>query len=565
MRPSEANQIPARERALLDSLPRLRALSDASALLVATLDDEEFLGRLPTIVVRELATICVVDLRENGRYRRKSVAAQDAEGTMLAEELAELTLDWSRPYLGSEAMSEGRAVLVPEVTDALLIASAQGPAHLDLMRRLDVRSVMAAPMIGRAGVVGAMTFISSMPGRAYGAEDLAVAQEIAQRAAVAVDHARLYREAQKAIVARENLMAIVSHDLRNPLTTVLMTTDLLLRTVPDDRRRRGRKHAETLQRAAVRMDRLIRDLLDFATVEGGRLIIDPKTHTTGELAMEALEYQERQAADKAVRLVLEGAANNLQIVCDRERLQQVFSNLLGNALKFTPRGGAVTLGIARRGGDVCFSVSDTGPGIPRHELPHIFERFWQARGTARLGTGLGLSIAKGIVELHGGRIWVESEVGLGSTFSFTCPLAATSTFEVPEDTRLPARPAQSAPSGAKTIMMVDDDADVRHALRPIIEREGYVLIEAENGVAALERLRREPMPHLILLDLEMPIMDGWGFLAERNRDLALRAIPVVVISAHRDVARRLAAARASYVQKPFRPESLVETIQRLAY
>src|SRR5204863_2220723 len=197
--------------------------------------------------------------------------------------------------------------------------------------------------------------------------------------------ARVFREAQKAIAARENLMAIVSHDLRNPLATILMSAELLLRSVPNDRRRRDRKYAETVHRSAVRMDRLVRDLLDFATVEGGRLVIDPKAHSAKELVLEALEAQEHLALERSVRLELIEEAEDTAVLCDRERVQQVFANLLGNALKFTPRDGSITLRIGLKDGEVCFSVTDTGPGIPRHELPHIFERFWQARGTARLG------------------------------------------------------------------------------------------------------------------------------------------------------------------------------------
>jgi signal transduction histidine kinase/ActR/RegA family two-component response regulator len=550
---------------LKDEVARLRALADAGALLVSALDDEEVVGRLPTIVVRELATICIVDLREGGR-RRKGVAAHDSRWAPLAEELALYDLDWSRPYLGSQALLEGRPVLASVVTDELIVSGAQSAAHLELLRRLELRSMMAVPMIGRGGVVGSLTFLSSKPGRVYADDDLTFAREIAHRAAAAVDRARLHQEAQKAIATRENLMAIVSHDLRNPLTTILMTAELLLRTVPNDRRRRDRKHAETIHRSAARMDRLVRDLLDFATVEGGRLVIEPKPHLAKALAQEALEAQEGLAMEKAVQLELVQTAEDALILCDRERIEQVFANLLGNALKFTPRGGRITLSIGRRDGDVCFAVTDRGPGIPRHELPHIFERFWQARGTARLGTGLGLSIAEGIVGLHGGHIWVDSEVGQGSTFSFTCPLApANARLESREIFPLPTpRAAERASRPTRTILLVDDDADVRHALRPIIEREGYVLKEAENGLAALERLKREGPPDLILLDLEMPVMDGWGFLSERERDAALRAVPVIVISAHRDVARRVAAARACYIQKPFRPESLVQTIERLA-
>jgi CheY-like chemotaxis protein len=225
-------------------------------------------------------------------------------------------------------------------------------------------------------------------------------------------------------------------------------------------------------------------------------------------------------------------------------------------MKFTGPGGSIALSIERRDDVVAFTIADTGPGIAQLELPHVFERFWQARGTARLGTGLGLSIAKGIVESHGGRISADSQVGRGSKFTFTCPIAAR---------EAPAKIVTEPPAvRGKLVLLVDDDDDVRRALRPIIELQGHAVIEASNGAEALQRLRSDPLPQLIVLDLQMPVMDGWSLLAERNRDPVLRSIPVIVVSAHDDVERRVSAARASYVRKPFLPSSLVATIERLA-
>jgi signal transduction histidine kinase len=545
------------ERALRDTMLRLRVLSDASGLLATSLDDDEVLGRLVDILARDVATFCVIDVCEQGRVRRKAVGVNASERSELAGELAGFELDWSRPHPGHEAIGAGRSILVPETTDDFLVAMSQGPEHLELLRRLELRSMVTVPLIGRDRVVGALTLLSSTPERHYGPRDLSFANELAKRTALAIENARLYREARKAIAARENFMAIVSHDLRNPLTTILMTTDLLLRDVPNDRRRRTRKHAETVQRSAARMDRLIRDLLDFASVEDGRLIIDRKPHAARDLAREAIDAQEGQAAAKGLRLTLHCPPGELAILCDRERLQQVFANLIDNAMKFTGTGGSIAVSVERRDDLVAFTIADTGPGIAQLELPHVFERFWQARGTARLGTGLGLSIAKGIVESHGGKIWATSQVGRGSTFTFTCPIAP------PRDA--PAKIVAEPPAvRGKLVLLVDDDDDVRRALRPIIELQGHAVIEATNGAEALQRLRSEPLPQLILLDLQMPVMDGWSLLAERNRDPLLRAIPVIVVSAHDDVERRVSAARASYVRKPFLPSSLVATIESLA-
>jgi signal transduction histidine kinase len=211
----------------------------------------------------------VVDVCEQGRVRRQIVASHDPIHAALAAELAGLEIDWNRPHLGHEALDAGRSVLVSDTTDEFLQAMAQTPHHLELLRRLEVRSMMAVPIVGRDRVLGTITFLSSDLAKLrmiYGAHDLRFANELAQRTALALDNARLFREAQRAVAARaRNVMAIVSHDLRNPLTTILMTTDLLLSAVPNDRRRRDRKHAGDAAGArAVRMDRLVRDLLDFA-------------------------------------------------------------------------------------------------------------------------------------------------------------------------------------------------------------------------------------------------------------------------------------------------------------
>ena len=248
-----------------------------------------------------------------------------------------------------------------------------------------------------------------------------VTHDVSKQRGVELDNVRLVGEAQEALRAREDLLAIVSHDLRNPLGVVLASTALLLKAnLPPDKQERARRQVEAIQRAGNRMNRLIRDLLDFASIQAGRLSVSMRPQEVVAMVNEVLEVTEPLAAAKSLRLVAD-VAPGLAIRCDHDRVIQLFSNLVGNAVKFTPDGGTITVHAAPDGEVVRFSVADTGPGIPADELPHVFDRYYQAQRKNRDGIGLGLSIARGIVEAHGGRIWVESKEGEGSTFFFTLP------------------------------------------------------------------------------------------------------------------------------------------------
>jgi signal transduction histidine kinase len=236
---------------------------------------------------------------------------------------------------------------------------------------------------------------------------------------VETENVRLVGEAQEALRAREDLLAIVSHDLRNPLGVVLASTALLLKSnLPPDKQERARRQVEAIQRAGNRMNRLIRDLLDFASIQAGRLSVSKHPQDVAAMVNEVLEVTEPLAAAKSHRLVAD-VVPELAIKCDHDRVIQLFSNLVGNAVKFTADGGTITVRAVPDSGIVRFSVTDTGPGISADELPYVFDRYYQAQRRNRDGIGLGLSIARGIVEAHGGRIWAESEEGKGSTFSFT--------------------------------------------------------------------------------------------------------------------------------------------------
>ena len=246
-------------------------------------------------------------------------------------------------------------------------------------------------------------------------------------ASMAIESARLTDEAQRATRAREDVLAVVAHDLRNPLSTILMSASFL-QEPPDagDSFLAPTALGQRIHRAASRMEDLIKDLLDLAAIEAGQLAVERQPVKALALTADAVELMAPLASAKGLHLSVREDSDDALLSCDRGRVLQVFSNLVGNAVKFTPAGQRITLAAAADEADEAafrFTVADSGPGIPAEQLPHIFDRYWQARNTDRQGVGLGLSIAAGIVAAHGGRIWVDSDAGHGTAFHFTLPRA----------------------------------------------------------------------------------------------------------------------------------------------
>ena len=253
------------------------------------------------------------------------------------------------------------------------------------------------------------------------ASDLEAADEL-QRRAIEVDLERRLLSEQRAVRTRDDLIAVVSHDLRSPLSSILMQAELMLNTA---RLRRGNLTpiacgVERIRRSATHMKALIEDLLDLARIEAQRFALHLQSVESRVMVEEALLAASPLAEAKRITLAAE-LIDSPRLEADPERILRVLSNLLGNAIKFTPEGGNITVRAERRGDELLITVVDTGPGIAADQLPHVFERYWKARPASQIGAGLGLYIAKGIVEAHGGRIWAESSTG-GARLTFTLPL-----------------------------------------------------------------------------------------------------------------------------------------------
>jgi PAS domain S-box-containing protein len=397
-------------------------LAEAGAVLAASLDYEQTLATVAHLVVRDFADWCIVEIVEqHEQIERLKVVSADLSKAKLCAVLEQLPIDRERSYFLRAVVDTKQSLIVEHVTSEQLESIAQGADHLQALRAVSPTSLMALPLLRHGQLLGVLAFLSS-GSRRYGRSDLRLAEALADRAAVAIENARLYNASVEATQIRDQVLSFVAHDLRNPLGTITMQASLLQRSGAEPERR-SRKPAETIQRAAARMNRLIQDILDVSRMEGGHLSVEQARVPAQQIVSDSVEAQKPLTSSASIDLQLELETGVPDVWADRDRILQVFENLIGNAVRCTKPSGRITVGAASHDGEVVFWVEDTGAGITAEEMPHVFDRFWQARKTRRTGAGLGLQIVKGIVEAHGGRIWVESKVGVGTTFLFTLPTA----------------------------------------------------------------------------------------------------------------------------------------------
>jgi PAS domain S-box-containing protein len=412
LRDSTEQKLIEREQSILAMLGKEAASS---------LDYEERMTKVVQLVVRELADFAALYLlADDGALQWTDVANRDPLQVWFCELLGKLPIDLPPPHPVWQILETRRSVLV-EVTPDVLASFAQNDEHRRALEEISPNSILGVPLWADERCMGALYFVSTKR-HAYSSRDVLLAEEFGRRAGGIIEHARLHRTAQQAILARDEVLGIVAHDLRNPLGRILLQVALFRQpgTAPA---RRFSESLDAIERAATRMNRLIQDLLDVTRMDAESLSIEQSRVSAAEVVLQFVEAQRPLSSSTSVELRIDLAPDLGNVFADRHRLLQILENLVDNALKFTKPGGRVTIGAARREGEMLFWVADTGAGIEQKDLPHLFDRFWQARKTGRHGAGLGLPIAKGIVEAHGGRIWVDSEIGRGSTFFFTLPIA----------------------------------------------------------------------------------------------------------------------------------------------
>ena len=408
---------------------RLRLMVDAGATLASSLDFAATIANVARLAVPAFADWCTVRVvgDDDRSVQHLAVAHRDPAAEELARELARLyPVDLGADRGIARVIRLGETQLDPAVTDEMLRAGARDEEHARRMRELAPRSRLSVPLAARGHILGAVSFITTEPGRAFGPDDVPFAEELARRCALAIDNARLHLEAQLAVRSRDEFLSIASHELRTPVTTVRGYAQLLERDL-----RRGTLVPERVERAVAaigestdRLAHLTRDLLDLSRIRTGQLVLRPEPIDLAGL-IETVAAPYRANLGERHRLRVELPETPVPVVADGERLTQVLTNLLDNAFKYSPDGGEVALLLDPGAHDVSVRVSDQGIGVPADALETIFQPYARATNAAEspmAGMGLGLFVCRTIVERHGGRMWAESQgQATGTTVAFVLP------------------------------------------------------------------------------------------------------------------------------------------------
>lgn len=408
---------------------RLAFLAEASAHLASSLDYETTLRRVARLAVPELADWCVVDtLNEDGSVRLLAVAHVDPGKETLVRELRQHYPPAPQARYGLQrVLGTGLPEVYRDILPSWRQAAARDAEHLRLMQALDARSSMCVPLRARGQTLGAMTFVCAESGRRYGPSDLALAQDLADRCALALDNARLHGRLQETLRTREMFLASLAHDLKTPLTASMGYAQLMRREVTKAGQtkavRRLADWATIIEINAARAAALLDELLDIARLEAGQAL-NLERRPTDLVALAERIVGEHQRDTERHRITFDAQEPELIGEWDVMRLARVLDNLLGNAIKYSPKGGEITVQVTREGPWAVLTVADQGMGIPEADRSLIFEQFHRGRNVTgqMAGTGVGLAFVRLVVEQHGGSIAVESQEGVGSTFTVRLPL-----------------------------------------------------------------------------------------------------------------------------------------------
>ncbi len=525
------------------------------------------------VCVPDLADVAVLDVvDEDGQVRRVSVAHRDQAKEVLANGLRRFPPQLGSTQPAARAMATGATVLIADMPHEEVERLVHTSEHGAVVEALQMRSLIAAPLISRGRTLGALSLCATTDsGRRFTTADLPVAEELARRAALAVDNARLLHAAEAANRLKDEFLATVSHELRTPLNVMLGWLEMLRRgTVPAEKQARA---LETIERNARAQARLIEDLLDVSRIISGKLRLDFAPVELASLAEGVVESMRPAAEQRGLALTssIDPAAGH--VAGDASRLAQMVTNLVGNALKFTERGGRVAVSLARAGDKLELRVADDGRGIAPEFLPRVFDRFRQADGRgdrAHGGLGLGLAIVRQLVELHGGQVEAQSAgEGKGATFVVRLPRALELGGRQLDGRQGSAAPMLAAPPELKgrRALVVEDEADAREMVAAALERSGMKVTAAATAEAALETLRAD-LPDVIISDIGLPGMDGHAFLRHLRALPASQggAIPALALTAFAGPEQRTRALLAGFqmhLTKPASPDELLVVLASL--
>jgi signal transduction histidine kinase/CheY-like chemotaxis protein len=595
------SELQERTQALARSVDELTALGEVTRAVSSTLDVETVLARIVDHARRLSGS-------EGGALFEYDEAADafDLRAAQGVDEALVTYLRESRLRMGEGVTGRAAAARAPvQVPDVLEDGAYAGKLRETIVNS-GYRSLLAVPLLREERVLGGLVVNRRTPG-AFPPEVVALLQTFADQSALAIQNARLFSEIEEksrqlegASRHKSEFLAAMSHELRTPLNAVIGFSEVLLERMFGDLNEKQAEYLGDILASGRHLLSLINDILDLSKVEAGRMELELATFSLVEALENGLTMVRERAAHHGIALALEVDPQIGPVAADERKVKQVVFNLLSNAVKFTPDSGRVDVTARLAAGEVRVAVRDSGIGIAPEDQERIFEEFYQAgRGGAggdagsrpREGTGLGLALARRFVELQGGRLRVESQPGAGSTFTFTLPMPQQVAVEAPPP-EPPETPAVGAPpplpgpvpegeglsaprsprgggaggeartAAAPTVLLVDDDPRAIDLLTLYLRGAGFEVVVARDGAEALA-LARAVQPAVITLDVLLPRLDGWGFLAAAKADPALADIPVVVVSMLDERGKGFALGAAEYLVKPVSRAPLLAALRRL--
>jgi len=548
----------------LNQLEALGAVGDAVSF---SLNLTEVLDTIITQAVQMSGSDggSIYEFDEDAREFRISTVFGTSQEAFDALRRARIGLDGT--FIG-QAATLGRPLELTDLRDAPL------DPHLSVLAETGWRSLVAVPMLRESRIVGAMVIRRHTPGH--------VPQEIcdllgtfASQSALALINAQLYRQLERQSAALEvasrhksEFLASMSHELRTPLNAIIGFSEVLLERMFGELNERQDDYLRDIWSSGKHLLELLNDILDLSKIEAGQMVLNRSEFPARESLEYCLSMIRERALKQRILLSLEVDPQVGLLDADRRQFRQVVLNLLSNAVKFTPEGGRVGVRASIRDQHLVVEVTDTGPGVPAEDRQRIFDAFQQGatlHPEQTEGTGLGLTLSKRILELHGGRIWVESEAGQGSTFGFALPIRSgdSALTSVPQVGLGSGLPTEVAPGPRPTVVVVEDDRRSFDLLRVYLEAAGARVVSARDGEEGLDTVRRLT-PAGVVLDILLPGIDGWEVLARLKADPATAAIPVVVVSMLDERGRGYALGASEYLVKPVSKDQLLAALYRVA-
>ncbi|CAN5228957.1 hypothetical protein BH11ACT6_BH11ACT6_57710 [soil metagenome] len=549
---------------LAGKVAQLEALREVGEAVASSLDLDEVLDRIVSNAVR-LTNLGFGDITlgtDGGSILEYDEANEvfHVRGALggsqeLLGQLRSITIDRESTLLGRSAFAHQ----LLEITD---LSRAELDPYLETVFRHGWRSLLAVPMLRGDRLIGVLVIRRRGTG-SFPADVAEMLETFAGQSALAIVNARLFRELetrtselQIASHHKSEFLASMSHELRTPLNAVIGFSEVLLDRMFGEINDRQDEYLRDIWNSGKHLLELLNEILDLSKVEAGQMVLEPSIFTVGTALEYTLAMVRERAASHAIAVTMDVASDVGTVEADELRFKQVVLNLMSNAVKFTPDGGRVSIQALRNESELVVTVTDTGIGVPLEDQERIFESFQQGRRGASKeeGTGLGLTLSRRIVGLFGGRMWLESAPGEGSTFGFSIPgLPPLHAVSAPDDPML-------GDLSDPVVVLVDDDRASLDLLAAYLDGAPTQVLRSRDGVEALA-LIRTVRPAAVVLDIRLPRLDGWQILAQLKADPETAGIPVVIASVVDERARGLALGAHAFLLKPVRRDDLLDALR----